>query len=1185
MIELQKYIKKSVCKKISQYRPFDCKLFGIFANSNYIVVIVPKSNQIIENLDRFIRKYYKNRLIKGALYAVALLMILFLAMIMLEHFGYFSTTVRTFFFWFYVAAMVAILWRYVLIPLSKMYRMGKCISYEEAARIVGNHFPDIEDKLLNLLQLQHQYNGQSATQSEASPLSQGNELLQAAIEQKTRQMSPIPFVNAIDLRVNVKYVKIALIPLALLLVLLIVAPSFIMEPSKRIINHSTAYERPAPFAFVVQNKSLQTAQQEDFTLQVAIKGDAIPNEAFINIEGKVYKMQPKDKTHYTYLFKNVQSTQKFHLQATGVESADYELTVFPKPTVINFQALLSYPAYTGKKSEVLSNIGDLTVPQGTTIKWVFQTKDADTLNFVRENIVLHSVPNNNGRLSLTYRALQSFNYGFSVTNHQVRSGDTLKYAVSVISDCAPMIAAMEMRDSLASSRIFFKGHIKDDYGFTKLQFKLVKTNAKDTASKLITSTPIGISNNATQEFYFSTNLDELNIQPGDRIRYYFEVWDNDAVNGPKSATSQTFEIEVPSEQELDNILEQNTDAIQEKAESSISELKKLQEEINEMMRRLVDKKNLNWQDKKQLQELQEKQKQVKEAMQKMQQQIQENNRLEERYRQQSEQIMEKQKELDKLFDQVMTDEMKELMKQIDQLMNEADKKKVQEQLENLKLKNEDVERQLDQNIELMKRLEIEKRVEETIKRVDKLSEKQKELSQKTEDARGKEKEELQKQQQQLSQEFQELKKDINEIQKDYKQLDPSQDFKIDKNLENRIQQQQQNAENQLGKGKNKEASQQQKSAAEDLEKLSEQMAEAQMDMEQQDLAEDAEMVRQLLKNIVRLSFNQESLIKTLNSVYIQDPKYQQIIADQSKVKSDFRNVADSLQSMARRQVAVASAINKELGKVNSNLEKSLSGLVQYNQSFYGNMKNTQSAQSMQYTMTSLNNLALVLAESLDQMQNQMRQNQQQKKQGSCKKQGNQKKSGSCSNPGNKKPSPKSMKEMQDALNKQMEALKKQLEKQGNKPGRAKIGEQGTVNEEFARMAAQQEQIRRMMQEYGQEMKQQSGGNSKMAREIDEMMRQMEETETDLVNKTITQQTIRRQQQIMTRLLEHEKADLQREKEDRRDSREGKDIFHPSPADMERFNKMKESNLQLFQSAPPTLSNYYKNKVNEYFYKF
>lgn len=141
-----------------------------------------------------------------------------------------------------------------------------------------------------------------------------------------------------------------------------------------------------------------------------------------------------------------------------------------------------------------------------------------------------------------------------------------------------------------------------------------------------------------------------------------------------------------------------------------------------------------------------------------------------------------------------------------------------------------------------------------------------------------------------------------------------------------------------------------------------------------------------------------------------------------------------------------------------------------------------------------------------------------------------------------------------------------------------------MSQEFARMAAQQEMIRRMMQEYGQELKQGSAGNAKLAREIDQLMKQMEQTETDLVNKVITQQTINRQQQIMTRLLEHEKAEMEREKEERRQSREAKDINHQmSPSEIEKFKRLQDKNSELFRTVPPSLSPYYKSKVNDYFY--
>ena len=376
----------------------------------------------------------------------------------------------------------------------------------------------------------------------------------------------------------------------------------------------------------------------------------------------------------------------------------------------------------------------------------------------------------------------------------------------------------------------------------------------------------------------------------------------------------------------------------------------------------------------------------------------------------------------------------------------------------------------------------------------------------------------------------------------------------------------------------------QQEAADDLERLSEALAKAQVDAEQQDLAEDAEQVRQLLKNLVRLSFNQEELIDDLKAIYIQDPKYQTIITRQNRVRDDFRNVEDSLRAMARRQLQVASAITREVGEADASIARSLNGLLDMNQSFYGSYKNTQADNAMQYSMTSLNNLALVLAESLDQMQSQMRQNVQKKKNGQCKNPG--KSQSQCSNPGKGKPSPKSMRQMQQELNRQMEALKKQLDKQGKQQdGRHRLGQGQQMSEEFARMAAQQEMIRRMMQQYGQDLKSASGGDPKLAREIDQMMRQMEQTETDLVNRTITQQTLQRQQQIMTRLLEHERAEMQREKEQRRESHEGSDLYsQPSPADLERYNRQLQPAADPLRTVPPNLQPFYRRKVNDFFYR-
>ena len=98
-----------------------------------------------------------------------------------------------------------------------------------------------------------------------------------------------------------------------------------------------------------------------------------------------------------------------------------------------------------------------------------------------------------------------------------------------------------------------------------------------------------------------------------------------------------------------------------------------------------------------------------------------------------------------------------------------------------------------------------------------------------------------------------------------------------------------------------------------------------------------------------------------------------------------------------------------------------------------------------------------------------------------------------------------------------------------------------------------------------------------------MIRDMELTEKELVNKTITQYTIQRQKSIETRLLESERADMQQEKDEKRKSMQGRDMRNPNPPKEWDMDKTKEKQTEMLKTVPAALNYYYKEKVNQYFY--
>ena len=102
---------------------------------------------------------------------------------------------------------------------------------------------------------------------------------------------------------------------------------------------------------------------------------------------------------------------------------------------------------------------------------------------------------------------------------------------------------------------------------------------------------------------------------------------------------------------------------------------------------------------------------------------------------------------------------------------------------------------------------------------------------------------------------------------------------------------------------------------------------------------------------------------------------------------------------------------------------------------------------------------------------------------------------------------------------------------------------------------------------------------------EELRRQLEQQEKDIVNKKIDQKTLSRQKDIMTRLLEHEKAQREREFDNKRKSKEGAQDLREDPIKFFEYQRKKEKEAELLRTVPPSLKPYYKNRVNKYFGTF
>ena len=1129
-------------------------------------------DHLITKLDGFIRKYYADQAIRGALYSVGLLVVVFLGATLLEHMGHFGTGVRTALFWSTVAATAVILGRFVVVPLFKRYRLGAVISHAEAARIVGTHFGEVKDKLLNTLQLREMADAQPDQRA----------LIEAAVDQRSRELGPVPFSSAIDLRRNTRYLRYALPPLAVLLVLLVAAPSLITGPTQRILEHRSEFLPVAPFDFVLLNDSLTVPEQQDFEVLLELRGEVIPQQVEVEVDGQRIPLVRSDATHFTHRFRNVQQPIAFTFVAEGFRDSTYTLTTVPDPLLLDLRMQLEHPPYLGLPNTVVANSGDLSVPAGTRVTWTMRARSADRLDLAFDDTTYALRPTSTDAGTSTFngsrRLLQSRTYRMAPHAGTRAANTALQYRLEVIPDLHPTIQVETRTDSTALKRLFYRGEVGDDHGFKRLLFHYRFVSGGDSVAPELRSgtTELSVDPRQTrQEFFHSWELYGLTINPGDRVEHWFEVWDNDGVNGSKSARSAPQVFEAPTLKELAQQQDQQNEALKGDLKDNIREAQELQEELDKLRRELLDKKELNWQDKQKLENVMQRQKDLQQRIEQNTQQLREDQQRQQEFRPQEERILEKQKQVQELFENVLSEEMKELYRKVQEMMEKVNKEELQESLQEMKMDQQDIEKELDRALEQFKRLEVEQKAEDIAKQLEELAQKQEELAEKTEEGKA-DQEELKKEQEELNKEMDELRKEMDELEKKNAELETPMDLPKTDEQEQQIQDEQQQSSEQLEKKQNQKAGESQKKAAEQMEQLAFQMQSAMQSGAQEQQEEDMDALRQLLENIVHLSFEQEGLMDELTGTSVRDPRFVQHGRTQRKLRDDAKVIEDSLYALSKRVPQLEAIVNREMTAVNGNMDEAtrLLGEARANERY-----KPMAADKQQHAMTSLNNLALLLNEALQQMQQQM--NQSMPGSGECNKPG-----GSGGGKG-KKPSMAKMKAQQEALQKQLEEMRKAMEKgkkPGEKPGEKNPGGMGMpgMSQQLANLAAQQAAIRKEMQKMAQELNKDGSGSGNGLTKLAE---EMEKNEKDIVNKNISPETLRRQQDIMTRLLEHEKAERERELDQKRTSNEGREQPPPDPARYFDHQRQRAREAELLRTVPPGLKPYYRDRVNAYFGTF
>src|SRR5690606_19363467 len=123
------------------------------------------------------------------------------------------------------------------------------------------------------------------------------------------------------------------------------------------------------------------------------------------------------------------------------------------------------------------------------------------------------------------------------------------------------------------------------------------------------------------------------------------------------------------------------------------------------------------------------------------------------------------------------------------------------------------------------------------------------------------------------------------------------------------------------------------------------------------------MLRQILDNLIAFSFSQEDVMLHFRQLNRKSPSYAKNLKIQHNIKTQFKHVDDSLFALSLRNPMIGEEINKEIGEIHYNLDKSIEQLADANI--------TKCVSHQQYTISSANKLADILSMIQNQMQMQM----------------------------------------------------------------------------------------------------------------------------------------------------------------------------------------------------------------------
>jgi hypothetical protein len=1117
----------------------------------------------IQTVNNKLQSYLYKKLVlqtlSGSINLLVVLLVIWLSTFLADHIFYFSVPVRWVVLIVNATLTLYLIYHLIFSAFLRLYRMKTSGNMFPLTKEIGQQLPHIGDALANIYQLGN------------SPQFTSSELSQLAVARFVAKIRNTEFNQKLRLGSFLLPASwIALVSTGSF-ILFLLTYDVLSVSAMRVFNPLGTYELVPEYSFTVTPGDTSLVKGGSLELVAEYVGPR-SEKLFLDYhisDGDFIKQVEMEKVQDYYFGRiaNLRESVEYQLRAIPegrpawrdkIKSDAYSIKVLTPPAITEIQVKIIPPRYTNLPVQLSDkNSGDIIAYTGSRIKLTAQTnkpvKTAQVKFSGRRNMDLQI---RNQKLSADFTVKNSGAYYLAITDHEdLNNQNAIEYQISVLEDRYPFVelidpgADIEMPPDAAINLLM---EASDDFGFSdlNLNYQIISSVASLVDSAWY-SIPVFIPEQEAKYFQqtYLWNFQNMEVGYGDMVNYYLAVTDNDRVSGPKRSQTRTYNIRFPSLDQLFSEFDNRQEENLEKTDEIAQDNEELKQKIEQLRRELKREKTIEWEKKKELQAIVEKQEQIQEKLADIDKALEETIQKMEQSQLLSPEILQKYQQLQELFRELMSPDLEKAMADLQKSLESLNKKQVDQALENMQFNQEEFKQNVERTLELFKKVKLEQELDRLAKLSQHMLQMQQEMNQALDEQKIDQEQttaELERKTDQQTGSLEQIKNTLQNLESEPIIKEYPKTSQLLQQTDNLISQEEMTGkfdqlQKQIEQNKQKQARQNAQNLQNNLEQMAQNLQQAKDEFTSQAQDKITAQMQRATDNLLALSRQEEEIIRATKSASGISDQMRDLAAKQKEVADDASRVVKEIIELSQNTFAIPPDLGRALGKANNNMQKSISELEQRNQ----NAADKAQVQAM----GALNEAVASLQQAMGQMQN-------------------------ANSPFGMEQFMEQMKQLTQGQGQVNQESLNFMQGQGGQPRLSPDGEQ-----RLRQLAAQQ----RAIQESFDQLHDEYGEDNALGR-LGKISEEMEEVVEDLEALNIDRRTIDRQQRILSRMLDAQKSIREKEYSKQRKSQVGKVYARKSPEeDMDTENKRaKKLQMDLMRALKEGYNPDYERLIEEYF---